>query len=258
MSDSLQSQSLLADQQYNLLPGTTYAIAGTESNYGQNLGSRGNIFQFGQAETQQYGSGNDPMSAASYFSTLLNGPANGNYAVAYTMYQNGATGYANGNTTPQYSSTSPFASFLQSIGYGPSGSDVGPASSVTTPNGITAGTISAADANSSSPADTTGFGSYIDPTGSGYITGPSGVTVTPAGDQISPSGNATGGAQAAGQSAGQATTSALSWLTKWLPSPLQISGGLLALIIIVVGLVALILDKKPVEVAVNAAKKAIA
>ncbi len=240
----LEAQSAAADQTFGLPVGTTYNLAGTESSFGTNLGSRGNIFQMGTAEQQQFGNGNDPNSAASYLSTLLNGPANGNLAAAVTMYQNGAGAFASGNTTPQYPSTSPIATFLQSQGYPLTGSDIGPIAiggTATGTNGITAATVPAEAANTSEPTSTTGFPSFIDPTGSGYVTNlATGTTTTPAGDTISPTGTATGGAMAAGQSAGQATT---SFLSKYLPNGLQIGGGLLALIFLTIGLIALVVTR---------------
>ena len=120
----LQLDSNDADIQYGLPVGTTFAVAGTESSYGQNVGSIGNIFQVQPSTASNPGfglgtlDGNNPYDAASYLSAIYNGPANGNVANAIALYQNGPN---SGNLNPQYSSSSPDAEFLSGQSTGGSG-----------------------------------------------------------------------------------------------------------------------------------------
>lgn len=218
---NLQQQSNAADAAYGLPIGTTYAIAGTESSYGTNLGTIGNIFQVTPATAQSYGvNGNDPNSVANYFSRVLynnpNSPGYGNLATSYQLYQNGPSSSL--STPPQYSATSPFAQFLASLG--PSG------------------TASLSDTNSSAPPTTTGAegqsvsidGIVVPYTGTTPLAGGSGTQTVNAG-----TGNT--------QTADQATVAAGSWFS-WLPSPLRIGGGFLAIMLILIGVVALVFLSK--------------
>ena len=220
---NLQQQSNAADAAYGLPIGTTYAIAGTESSYGTNLGTIGNIFQVTPDTAQSYNvNGNDPYSVANYFSSVLynnpNSPGYGNLATSYQLYQNGPNSSL--SKPAQYSATSPFAQFLASLG--PSGS------------------TSASDLNSSAPAATTGDtgqsvsidGIVVPYTGTTPLAGGSGTQTVNAG---------TGNTQTADQATAGAAAS--GWFS-WLPSPLRIGGGFLAIMLILIGVVALVFLSK--------------
>jgi hypothetical protein len=115
MSASLLQQEAAADAAYGFPAGTLEALGATESSQGTNLGSIGNVFQIlpSTAANPGYGlgqlDGNNPMDAGAYLNALLQGPAGGNLATAFAMYQGGA-----GNPTP-YGSNTPVANFLASL-----------------------------------------------------------------------------------------------------------------------------------------------
>ena len=108
MSGSLYNanDAALYNDYFNFPAGTLQALAGSETSYGTNLGSVGNVYQItsGTASNPGYGitgmgtgpngslNGNSAYDAGLYLSALQNGPANGNLATALQMYQGAGIG----------------------------------------------------------------------------------------------------------------------------------------------------------------------
>lgn len=208
---SLQSLSNQADLNNGLPIGTTYAIAGTESSYGQNLGTIGNIFQVTPATSQSYGvNGNDPNSVANYISTqFYNNPSSAGYqniATSYQLYQNGPNSSL--STPAQYSASSPFATFLAGLGSN---------TATTTPS----------DTNTSASPTTTA-------NTSGNLTG----FDTATGQFLGANGQPVGGVNPTSANPVAAAASALT--PSWFPGWLQLGGGFLAVMLIVLGVLALV------------------
>jgi hypothetical protein len=254
--DTLLADENSADSLYGFPSGTMAALGGAESSQGTNLGTIGNIFQIlpSTAANPGYGlpplDGNSAISAGSYLNALYQGPANGNLATAYGMYQGGA-----GNPTA-YPGSGPVGQFLSSLGTDSTAAGYG--SGAGNGAGVAFG----------------GSGSVV-----GNISGEGGNTVSGSG---SGSGSSLTPAQA-----GADTTSVLQSIYNWLTGsgsglvsgaanmallgiPNMVGGisnklssitlrffiVILAFILIVVGIAALALKSEPSDVVMNAIKKA--
>jgi len=144
---NLINEQQAADNYYGFPSGTLTALGQTESSNGTNLGSIGNVYQIlpSTAANPGYGlsslNGNSSFDAGAYLNALWKGPANGDLATAFAMYQGGA-----GNPTP-YASGTPVSNFLNSLTGGTSTASTTNTSGSTTPfqsgGGTAAGNIGA-------------------------------------------------------------------------------------------------------------------
>lgn len=206
------------------MPGSLAALAGSESSYGTNLGTIGNVFQVlpSTASSPGYGlssvNGNDPMSVGAFFSSILYGPAQGNYAQAYAIYQGGQ-----GNPT-NYPAGGPVDAWLSQNGFNPS------------------------PAGSSNVGAGASQGSAIDP-----------IDYSTAGGN--PSSLGTGNNSASGQN-NSGNNSSSSWLSTflgWLSGGfvLRLGVAFIAFVLLIIGLAALALHNDPVSVVKTAAKASV-
>lgn len=228
MSASLLQQEAAADAAYGFPAGTLEALGATESSQGTNLGSIGNVFQIlpSTAANPGYGlgqlDGNNPMDAGAYLNALLQGPAGGNLATAFAMYQGGA-----GNPTP-YGSNTPVANFLASLTGG---------SSSSAPVSSSAGTSEAPIVGMD------GSTSYANPNGSITTYGATGTTTgtsNTTNNAISAAANSVNGAiSGAANSVTSAISGAISGLfsglTSWLTTESANIGFVIVGVIILIG-----------------------